>query len=310
VEEVQIQEAVLAGARAPAAEAVMSVRGAREDVEQILSLLSDEETVVRGLLDAIMSPELPVNRIPIEPSALPPELGEVDDAHVASNGNLVVGYPDGDVASLDLSLQENRGALVRIVDDLVPKLRGLVDGSYVLEEPPVEEPIFEEAKPEPEEVEPEEEAPPEPEAEEELGEPLVEEPQLDEEPALEDDEPEVEPEPPLEYETAFEEAIEAETAIPEPLEPETPEHRMPEAEPVVEAHKPQDPKDVQVKKIRRRVKVQRTAARREMERVRRQREAQIRRLRTQSNGLPLYGEEKGLMGQVKGLFSKIRRKKR
>ena len=83
-----------------------------------------------------------------------------------------------------------------------------------------------------------------------------------------------------------------------------------EAEPIVEAHKPQDPKDVQVKKIRRRVKRQRTAARMEMERVRRQREAQIRKLRTQSNGLPLYGEERGLVGQVKGLFSKIRRRRR
>jgi hypothetical protein len=344
IDETQAQQGALVDYMDSAAEAVSHIKGAKEDVELIVSLLGDEDTVVEGLVKALTTSGLPVNRIPLEPSAMPEELGEVEEAQLTSEGSLIVSLLDGQVDLFDLSQEENRGLLVNVMEDLVPKLHSVLDGSLVLPELIIEEAI----EPEPFEVqeevaeevtppvptfeeEPAEEEEPTP-GEEELTPEEAEEPTLEEIPEEEVVEPEVEelveeepeiPEPPVEEdifvapeleEPAIEEHPVDEFSLPD-FDPdvqldETPGPMREKPRPPERPAKPLIARDAQVTRLRRAVKRQRSSAHIEMEKVRRQREAQIRRLRT-TNGIVIpYGEQgEGLLDKLKGFISK-RRKRR
>ena len=328
IDETQAQQGALVDYMTSAAEAVSHILGAKEDVEGIVSLLADEGTVVEGLIKALTTSGLPVNRIPLEPSAMPDELGEVEEAHLTSGGSLIVSLLDGQVDSFDLSFEENRGLLVSAMEDIVPKLHSVLDGSLVLRELIIEEEAVEpETFEVPEEVA-EEVTPHVPEIEEpvEVEEPTpgeVEEPTLEEITEEEVVEPEVE-EPEI-MEPTVEEDMVAVSGVEEPAVEEfslpefDPEAQLSEAPELTRARsvllerpvKPPVARDVLVRRLRRAVKRQRSSAQIEMEKVRRQREAQIRRLRT-TNGMSIpYGEQQGegLLDKLKGLFSKLRSRK-
>ena len=53
LDETQAQQGALVDYMASAAEAVSHIKGAKEDVELIVSLLADEGTVVEGLIRAL-----------------------------------------------------------------------------------------------------------------------------------------------------------------------------------------------------------------------------------------------------------------
>ena len=320
IDETQAQQGALVDYMTSAAEAVSHIKGAKEDVKLIVSLLADEGTVVEGLIKALTTSGLPVNRIPLEPSAMPEELGEVEEAHLTSGGSLIVSLLDGQVDSFDLSFEENRGLLVSAMEDIVPKLHSVLDGSLVLRELIIEEEAVEpETFEVPEEVA-EEVTPHVPEAEELVE---VEEPTLEELTEEEVVEPEVE-EPEI-MEPTVEEDMVAVSGVEEPAVEEfslpefDPEAQLSEAPELTRERsvllerpvKPPVARDVQVRRLRRAVKRQRSSAQIEMEKVRRQREAQIRRLRT-TNGMSIpYGEQQGegLLDKLKGLFSKLRSRK-
>ncbi len=331
IDETQAQQGALVDYMTFAAEAVSHIKGAKEDVELIVSLLADEGTVVEDLIKALTTSGFPVNRIPLEPSAMPEEMGEVEEAHLTSEGSLIVSLLDGQVDSFDLSHEENRGLLVSAMEDLVPKLQGVLDGSYKLPELIIEEEVVEpEALEEPEEVA-EEVAPPVPEAEEEPAE--VVEPTLEELPEeavvepeaeelLEEEEPEI-IEPPVEEDTVAVPVVE-EPELDQPVieEPTVEEFSLPEFDPEAQLSEAPEPtrerpkliertakppiaRDAQVRRLRKSVRRQRSSAQREMDKVRRQREAQIRRLRVTNGMIISYGEQgKGLLSKLKELFSK------
>ncbi|MBC8498759.1 hypothetical protein ISS40_04185 [Candidatus Bathyarchaeota archaeon] len=324
IDETQAQQGALVDYMTSAAEAVSHIKGAKEEVKLIVSLLADEGTVVEGLVKSLTTSGLPVNRIPLEPSAMPDELGEVEEAHLTSEGSLIVSLLDGQVDSFDLSQEENRGLLVSAMVDIVPKLHSVLDGSLVLPELIIEEEAVEpETFEVPEEVA-EEVTPPVPEVEEEpveVEEPTpeeVEESTLEELTEEEVEEPEI-MEPTVEEDMVSVSGIE-EPAVEEFSLPEfDPEAQLSEAPEPTRARpellerpvKPPVARDVQVRRLRRAVKRQRSSAQIEMEKVRRQREAQIRRLRT-TNGMSIpYGEQQGegLLDKLKGLFSKLRSRK-
>ena len=339
IEGIQAQQGALVDYMHSAAEVVSQIKEAKEDVQLILSLLADEGTVVEGLIEALTSSDLPFNRIPLEPSSMPEELGAVEAAHLTSGGSLIVSLSDEEVFSFDLSLVENRGLLVCAMGDLVPKLHGVLDGTVVLPELAVEEPVEaepieapeEEAEvvpmPVPEEEQAEEETVPE-EAEEPIPEELLEEavvePEVDEplEEAPEFSEPiieEMEEAPvPAEEDGLDEPMIEEpgveELALPE-FEPdakfiETPDTTREEMAPPEKPVKPPLARDAQVKRLRNAVRRQRSSAHIEMEKVRRQREAQIRRLRiTNGMDIPYVEEGEGLLDKVRGLLSRRRRRR-
>jgi len=337
IDETQAQQGALVDYMASAAEAVSHIRGAKEDVELIVSLLGDEGTVVEGLVEALTTSGLPVNRIPLEPSAMLEELGEVEEAQLTSEGSLTVSLLDGQVDLFDLSQEENRGLLVNVMEDLVPKIHSVLDGSLVLPELIIEEDIELEPFEAPEEVA-EEVTPPVPEVEEEPAEVEEPTPEEEEEPTLEElteeevVEPEVEElveeepkilEPPVEEDTfavpEVEELVIEEPAVDEfslpdfdPDAPfvETPEPMRDKPRLLKRTVKTPIARDAQVRRLRKAVKRQRSSAHIEMEKVRRQREAQIRRLRTTNGMITPYGEQgEGLLDKLKGLFSKRRRRR-
>jgi hypothetical protein len=235
---------------------------------------------------------------------------------------------DGQVDSFDLSLEENRGLLVCAMEDILPKLQGVLDGSYKLPELIIEEEVVEpEDLEEPEEVV-EEEPLPDPEVEEptpeELPEEEIVEPEVEE---LLEEEPEI-MEPLVEEDmVAVPEVEEAELDEPVIEEPSVEELSLPEFDPEAQLSEAPEParerpkllerpvkppvaRDAQVRRLRRAVKRQRSSAQIEMERVRRQRAAQIRRLRVTNGMIIPYGEQgKGLLSKLKGLFTKLRRRK-
>ncbi|NQT07651.1 hypothetical protein HQ586_01105, partial [Candidatus Bathyarchaeota archaeon] len=246
-------------------------------------------------------------------------------------GGLIVSLLEGQVDSFDLSQEENRGLLVSAMVDIVPKLQGVLDGSLVLPELIIEEEVVEpEPLDMPEEVAEEEPLPDleveeEPAVVEELAEEEIVEPEVEE--LLEEEEAEI-LEPPVEEDMFVVPQVE-EPELDEPVieEPTMEEFSLPEFDPdaqVSEApeltrekpvllEKPEKPpmaRDAQVRRLRRAVKRQRSSAQIEMDKVRRQREAQIRRLRVTNGMIIPYGEQgKGLLSKVKGLFSKLRRRK-
>jgi len=304
-----------------AEETVAPLREMREDIDLIASLLSDEKTVVEDLFGTLLRIVGSIPRVPLDPGIFEEQLGKVEEAHVSPEGMLVYGLSDGLIGSLDLSEDDKRDHLVKVVEAIIPTLRGILDGSVVLEEPeepwyePPVEPAIEELPEEEAEVEPElhVEEPPK------VGEPVSEEPDIEEEPMGEPPE-----ELPAEEEPRPEELLEPEPEFfeePEPIIPvdaqeELPEPPEPQEQEVVEMQPLKPPvknlKDPQLGGIRRKVQRERDMTRRQMQQIRRLRATKISQLR-EATGKTVTMTKKpksqGLLGQMKNIVSSLFRKK-
>ena len=320
----------------PIEEVVSALRGAQEDVSHISALLYDEGAVVGMLLDALRELEKPLNWVSLDPGVIAAEPGDVEKACVTPEGEIIVSHGDGEIALIDLSDVENRDLLVKAVEDIIPKIKKVIEEPPEIEEPIVEvpEPVVQ-GLPEPEEPVAEPEVPEVPLEEEE---PAVEEPEAEapiEEP-LEPEEPEsvVIPEGLPEFEEAeeavteeppeFEEAppIE-ETSEPEmdqpdvwePVQATTPvtEEPVVRAAPVEKVKMPKPPprdaNDNGLRRMRRRVEIQKDRTAREMAKVQEMRDTLIRRLR-ETKRAQWGPQEEGILSRIKSLISRIIGKKR
>ena len=300
-----------------AEETVVPLREMREDIDLIASLLSDEKTVVEDLFGTLLRIVGSIPRVPLDPGFFEEQLGTVEEAHVSPEGMLVYGLSDGLIGSLDLSEDDKRDLLVKVVEAIIPTLRGILDGSVVLEEPeePWYEPPVEPTIGELAEVEPEllVEEPPE------VGEPVSEEPDIEEEPIGEPPE-----ELPSEEEPIPEELLEPEPEFfeePEPIIPVDAQEELleppePQEQEVVEMQPLKPPvknlKDPQLGGIRRKVQRERDMTRRQMQQIRRLRATKISQLR-EATGKTVTMTKKpksqGLFGQMKNIVSRLFRKK-
>ena len=304
-----------------AEETVAPLREMREDIDLIASLLSDEKTVVEDLFGTLLRIVGSIPRVPLDSGIFEEQLGKVEEAHVSPEGMLVYGLSDGLIGSLDLSEDDKRDLLVKVVEAFIPTLRGILDGSVVLEEPeepwyePPVEPTIEELPEEEAEVEPEllVEEPPE------VGEPVSEEPDIEEEPmgAPPEELPSEEeprPEELLEPEPEFFE--EPEPIIPVDVQEELPEPPEPQEQEIVEMQPLKPPvknlKDPQLGGIRRKVQRERDMTRRQMQQIRRLRATKISHLREaigKTVTMTKKPKSQGLFGQMKNIVSSIFRKK-
>jgi len=302
-----------------------SVVSSLQELQESLGLVKDlaqvESETLDSLFEALGGMALTVTRIPLEPSALA-RIGEVEAARLSPEGALIVTRPDGEIETLMLSEPDNRELLQPVIDDLMGKLRGLMDGTYSVPEPVVVErprpkPVIEQVEeeivaPEPEEVLEEppalEETPPE-EVLEEVEEEAEEEPEEEAE----------EPEELLEEipEVDVPEVIEPEDVRPPPVSiPDSSPSRFEEPEPVtreepifekppVVSSLPPRPVNRLLNRHRSKVKRQRDEARRKMSEIRRLRDQQIREMRaadkTNGSGLKL---PTGILGSLRKLFSR------
>ena len=321
LEETQLLEDFLVDALASSEEVLSAIRGAREDVELVASLLSDEKVVMDTLVELLPGLSPLLARATVDPSVLPVEMGEAEEVRLVLDGKLIVCRTDGEIKTTDLTEGANRDLLVEVMRDIVPKLKEVLDSMPAFlepaieepepaapeEEPSIQEPTAEQVAPEvPLEVLPEvpPEVPPEIEepraeehkmeaAEEPLG---VEEPMAGEEQLLE--EPEAFAEPTVvEPVTPMEPPLEREMAVSLPVAVD----ELPETTPVRTG-------DAQLRVYRRRVRRNDEVVRRQMAEVRRRRDAEIRRLREglEAQETPEWEEPKGFFWRLKRLFKRKR----
>ena len=294
-----------------AEETIAPLREMQEDIDLIASLLSDERAVVEGLFGSLLKIVGSIPRVPIDPDIFEEQLGEVEKAHVSPEGMLVYGLGDGLIGSLDLSEDDKRDILVMVIEAIIPTLRGVLDGSVVLET--LEEPWYESPVESAIEEPPEEELEVDPEL-------PVEEPDIEEEPMEEPPEEfPAEEEPPRLEETVesepvfFEESepimpVDVQEELSEPLE--TQEQEIVEIQPL----KPlvRNLMDPQLGGYRRKVQRERDKTRMQMQQIRRMRSAKISQLREETGKTvtePKKPDSKGLLIQVKGILSSFFRKK-
>lgn len=57
--------------------------------------------------------------------SLPPQVGDVVQAHVDPTGHLILQYVDNHVELRDLSDEKNRDLMMAVVNDVVPKFKSL-----------------------------------------------------------------------------------------------------------------------------------------------------------------------------------------
>jgi len=300
-----------------------SVISSLQELQESLGLVKDlaqaESETLDSLFEALGGMALTVTRIPLEPSSLA-RIGEVEAARLSPEGALIVTHPGGEIETLELSDPENRELLQPVIDDLMGKLRGLMDGSYAVPEPverprpkPVIRQVVEDvAAPEPEEVVEEpptlEETPPEEVLEEveEEAEEEVEETAEEPEEALEDV-PEVEAPEVIEPEDLEPPLVSIPTVSPVRIEEPEPITRV---EPVFEkppvvAGLPPRPVNRLLNRHRSKVKRQCEEARKKMSEIRRLRDEQVRQMRTadKANGSVLRLPT-GILGSLRKLFSR------
>jgi hypothetical protein len=304
-----------------AEETVAPLREMREDIDLIASLLSDEKTVVEDLFGTLLRIVGSMPRVPLDPSIFEEQLGKVEEAHVSPEGMFVYGLSDGLIGSLSLSEDDKRDLLVKVVKAIIPTLRGILDGSVVLEEPeepwtePPVEPTIEELPEEEAKVEPEfhVEEPPE------VSEPDSEEQDIEEEPMEEPPEElstEEEPRPEELLKTEPEYFEEPEQIIPVDLQEELPEPPEPQEQEIVEMQPPKplvkNLKDPHLGGLRRKVQREREYIRRQMQQIRRLRATKISQLR-EATGKTVTMTKKprsqGLFGQMKNIVSSLFRKR-
>lgn len=309
IEDVQLYQAILDDATYPSEEVVLAIRGAREEFDLLGGLISEEDEVVEDLFKLLLGLIQPVAMVPVDASILLAEIGESEEAHVASDGKLVFTLRDGDMGYMDLLAVKNRDLLVEVVEDIVPKIR-----DYISSLPEVPEPV---------EEYPESVAPELPEFE-----PLPELKDLEkapeQEPAFEEPEVvEVPQEAPQVYVAPSSEEIKEPETIEEPdfvsqpipLAPVTDERAV-LLKPTIEKKVPKarvfKAGDNGLRRLRRSAEIDMERTTRRMAELKRRRDARIRRLRetTRADWDYEMRDKKGLFSRVRSLLSRLGGRKR
>jgi len=108
-------------------EVVMTLRTVRENVGQICELSAEEDKIVGAFSQALLGMMRPLAKaIPVDPSALPVEMGDVRSANIIPEGQLLVQRGDGGMESIDLADGANRDLLVEVIKAMMPKFSVLV----------------------------------------------------------------------------------------------------------------------------------------------------------------------------------------
>jgi hypothetical protein len=273
---------------------ISSLKEIREALEFASEINSEENSTVEAFLETLRGMEVPISRISLDPSLLPDVLGPVEDARLNAEGSLITTSPEGGIETVDLTSFDNRDILVSILEDLVEKLKAVVNGTQVLPEVPADEPDVEMA--------------------------VIDTPVIEEPPEIEEIS---EPESPEEIVLPVDEIDEPEEEQlylePERVEPPVEEFSPPLIEPIQE-EPPTIPRATEeaipaptvlsgsaLRRFRAKVRRQRGEASRSISEIRKMREAQIERMRTGAKESWIH--EEGILVSLKKLLSRKFRKK-
>ena len=107
-------------------ELVESLKSTADDIGQISELSSEEKILVTQFFSSLLKLMQPLApSMPVSQFALPPQLGDVLQAHVDPTGHLVLQFQDGHVELKNLSEDKNRDLLTAVISDIMPKFKNL-----------------------------------------------------------------------------------------------------------------------------------------------------------------------------------------
>ena len=105
---------------------IESMKNLQDDFGQILELSSEEKRIVEVFFDSFLRLMKPLAKtIPVSPSSLPDEIGNVIQANVDPKGNFMLLYPDGQVEIRNLREKNERDLMICVLKDAMPKFKQL-----------------------------------------------------------------------------------------------------------------------------------------------------------------------------------------
>jgi hypothetical protein len=107
-------------------ELVESLKSTADDIGQISELSSEEKILVTQFFSSLLKLMQPLSpTIVVDQLALPAQLGDVVQAYLDPTGHLVLQYEDNHVELKDLREEKNRDILTAVIEDAMPKFKGL-----------------------------------------------------------------------------------------------------------------------------------------------------------------------------------------
>jgi hypothetical protein len=107
-------------------ELAAAMKSMADDVGQISELASEEKLLVAEFLTALLKLMQPLTpSMPVSPSALPAETGNIVKAYIDPTGHLALLHEDGHMELKNLSEEQNRDIMIMVVKDVMPKFKSL-----------------------------------------------------------------------------------------------------------------------------------------------------------------------------------------
>lgn len=107
-------------------ELVESLRSVADDIGQISELTGEEKLLVAQFFASLLKLMQPLApSIPVSASALPFDPGALAQAYVDPTGHLTLMFRDGRMELKNLAEERNRDLMVAVVEDTMPKFKGL-----------------------------------------------------------------------------------------------------------------------------------------------------------------------------------------
>jgi hypothetical protein len=107
-------------------ELVESLRSTADDIGQISELTSEEKILVTQFFSSLLKLMQPLSTsIAVDQFVLPAGIGDVAKAHIDPTGHLILQFQDNHVELEDLSEEKNRDLMMAVIEDIMPKFKGL-----------------------------------------------------------------------------------------------------------------------------------------------------------------------------------------
>jgi hypothetical protein len=107
-------------------ELVEALKSTADDIGQITELNSEEKILVAQFFSSLLRLMQPLtSSITVSTSSLPPQLGNVEQAHVDPTGHLILLFDENHMELKDLSDEKNRELMMAVIGDIIPKFKSL-----------------------------------------------------------------------------------------------------------------------------------------------------------------------------------------
>lgn len=107
-------------------ELAAALKSMADDVGQISELASEEKLLVTEFFTSLLKLMQPLTTsMPVSPTALPAEVGNVAKAYIDPTGHLALLYEDMHMELKNLTEERNRDLMILVIKDVMPKFKSL-----------------------------------------------------------------------------------------------------------------------------------------------------------------------------------------